>query len=262
MQVKDIISVYEAFCPTSLSMKGDVFGLQFGSLEQEVKTVMISLDIREQTVDEAIEKGIDLIIVKHAPIFKPLKNFVVTPQSLIYQKLIKHDIAVYVSHTNIDVVDGGLNDWFCEKLGITDTEYLKETQEGYGIGRIGTISEQTFEEFASKVKSAFNLEHLRLIRYGQSNPLISRVAICGGSGDDFYQDALGKGAEVYITGDIYYHTAQEMLTNGLLAFDPGHYIEVLFIEKLCQKFEEWKQDMYWNIVIFPSQVSTNPFDVI
>ena len=45
----------------------------------------------------------------------------------------------------------------------------------------------------------------------------------------FYREAMAKGTQVYITGDIYYHTAQEMITNGMLAIDPGHHIEVLML---------------------------------
>ena len=60
---------------------------------------------------------------------------------------------------------------------------------------------------------------------------ISRVAICGGSGQSFYPDALAKGADVYITGDIYYHTAQDMLSDGLLALDPG----ALYRSAFCGK---------------------------
>ena len=78
---------------------------------------MIALDVRETTVAEAIEKKVDLLIVKHAPIFRPLKNLVETAQNHIYFNLIKHDIAVYVSHTNIDIVPDGLNDWFCGFIG-------------------------------------------------------------------------------------------------------------------------------------------------
>ncbi len=49
----------------------------------------------------------DLIIVKHAPIFRPIKDLVAdNPQTKMYLDLIKHDIAVYVSHTDIDVVEG------------------------------------------------------------------------------------------------------------------------------------------------------------
>ena len=59
---------------------------------------MVALDIREQTVAEAIDHGVDLIIVKHAPIFRPIKDLVADrAQNQIYINLIKHDIAVYAA---------------------------------------------------------------------------------------------------------------------------------------------------------------------
>lgn len=102
----------KSFCPLNLSMEGDVRGLQIGSLDKDIHKVMVTLDIREQTVAEAIAKGVDLIITKHAPIYKGVKDLVSSPQRDILLDLVKHDIAVYVSHTNIDIVPGGLNDWF------------------------------------------------------------------------------------------------------------------------------------------------------
>lgn len=261
MLASDVIERYQRFCPPSLSMEGDVSGLQIGTLNKEVKRIMVALDIRETTVAEAIDKQVDLIIVKHAPIFRPLKDLVADNlQNQIYLQLIKHDIAVYVSHTDIDVVEGGLNDWFCELLGIEQTEILHETTPGYGIGRVGQISEQTLEEFALTVKETFGLDSVRLVTYAhQRQQYIQRVAICGGSGDSFYKDALAKGADVLVTGDIYYHTGQDMLTQGLLGIDPGHHIEVLFVKKVAEKLELWKDEEGWNLEILPSTVSTNPF---
>ena len=111
MLASEVISAYEAFCPQEFSMEGDSRGLQIGTLDKDIQRVMVALDIREETVAEAIEKGVDLIIVKHAPIFCPIKDLVASrPQNQIYIDLIKHDIAVYVSHTNIDIVENGLND--------------------------------------------------------------------------------------------------------------------------------------------------------
>ena len=92
--------------------------------------------------------------------------------------------------------------------------------------------------------------------------MIEKVAICGGSGQSFYKEALAKGAQLYITGDIYYHTAQDMLSEGLLALDPGHHIEVLFVEKLVEKFQDWKVEESWEVEFLASQVSTNPFKYI
>ena len=259
MKARDLIERYEAYCPQELSMEGDISGLQIGTLDKLVDRVMVTLDVRETTVAEAIEKGVDLIITKHALIFRPLSDLVATPQNKIFLDLIKHDIAVYVSHTNIDIVPDGLNDWFCDRLGIKFTKPLSLTHDSYGIGRIGDIPRQTFSEFALKVKDTFNLDSVRLVSYGQETKVIRRVAICGGSGQSFYKEALAKGADVYVTGDIYYHTAQEMITNGLLGIDPGHHIEVLFIEKLIEKMEKWKYENQWNVTFIASQAQTNPF---
>lgn len=259
MKVSQVIERYELFCPQDLSLEGDISGLQIGSLDQEVRRVMVALDIRETTVMEAIAAKVDLLIVKHAPIFRPLKNLVASPQNQIYIDLIKHDIAVYVSHTNIDVVPGGLNDWFCDLLGIQYRSNLSETKEGYGIGRIGDVLPTFFEDFARKVKEVFDLDSIRLVSYGKENPLIRRVAICGGSGQSFYPEALAKGAQLYITGDIYYHTAQEMITNGLLAIDPGHHIEVLFVDRLVDLFNTWKRENDWDVMFLASKANTNPF---
>ena len=262
MKASEVIKRYETYCPQEFSMEGDNRGLQIGTLDKDIQKVMVALDIREDTVAEAIEKGVDLIIVKHAPIFRPIKDLVASrPQNQIYIDLIKHDIAVYVSHTNIDIVENGLNDWFCQMLGVEDTTYLQETGPERGIGRIGNIRPQTFEEFASHLKEVFGLDSLRMVYYKETDlqKTISRVAICGGSGQSFYYDALAKGADVYITGDIYYHTAQDMLSDGLLALDPGHYIEVLFVKKIAELLNEWKKEKSWSLEVIASQASTNPF---
>ena len=79
MLASELIKTYEEFCPQELSMEGDVVGLQIGSLDKEIQKVMVTLDVRENTVAEAIEKGVDLIIAKHAPIFRPVKDLVSSP---------------------------------------------------------------------------------------------------------------------------------------------------------------------------------------
>ncbi|MGC4388668.1 Nif3-like dinuclear metal center hexameric protein, partial [Streptococcus suis] len=57
----------------------------------------------------------------------------------------------------------------------------------------------------------------------------------------------------------YYHTGQDMLTQGLLAIDPGHHIESLFIKKIADLLETWKAEEDWDVEILASTVSTNPF---
>lgn len=263
MKMKTVIEAYEKFCPTRLAMKDDPVGLQIGDENAEIDKVMVALNIREQTVQEAIEQQIDLIIVKHPLIFSPLKTL---RDSHFQEKLIldciRHQIAVYVSHTNIDIVQGGLNDYFCQKLEMTEIEILSETDEGEGIGRIGEIKPIFFPLFLSQFKEKFNLKHLTAVCYHDSEQIIRRVAICGGSGGKFYPEAIAKGADVYVTGDIYYHTAHDMLSQGLLAIDPGHHIEKDFIPLVAGKLKEWQQESDWQLEIIQSQANTNPFQII
>ena len=71
MLASEVIKRYEAYCPQELSMEGDVRGLQVGTLQKDIHKVMVALDIREQTVAEAIAHGVDLIIVSTRPFSVP-----------------------------------------------------------------------------------------------------------------------------------------------------------------------------------------------
>ncbi|SJZ79961.1 dinuclear metal center protein, YbgI/SA1388 family [Pilibacter termitis] len=266
MLASEVIKRFEEYCPEKLAISGDPVGLHIGTLNKEIKTVMTTLDVRPEVVCEAISKEVDLLIAKHPPIFRPAKRLDTdNPQNKMYADLLKHDINVYAAHTNIDIVEDGLNDWFCELLGIANPEFLEKTHEingkFYGIGRIGKLQEKlSLVDFTEKVKEVFTLDSCRVIAE-DFEKTIETVAICGGSGEKFYPSALEKGADLYITGDIYYHTAHDMLANGLSAIDPGHHIEVLFTEKIAEKLQTWNVENNWQLTILKSEVDTNPFKV-
>ncbi|GAB2022015.1 Nif3-like dinuclear metal center hexameric protein [Pseudolactococcus yaeyamensis] len=253
MLASDFFARYEVYCPKELAMADDPVGLQIGTLDKDIQRVMVTLDIREQTVAEAISKKVDVILAKHLVIFRPLDNLTdQDTQQKIILDLARAGISVYTSHTNIDIVENGLNDCFCELLDITETENLTV----FGLGRVGNIQPQTLGDFSEKIKAVFDLSGLTIVSYDQSlTQEIKRVAICGGSGGKFYPEAIDKKADVYVTGDIYYHTAHDMLSSGLLAIDPGHHIEVLFVKKVAQILREFKTD----VEIIESSSLTNPF---
>lgn len=122
-----VIQYMEQLAPKHVAEEGDKIGLQLGSLQKEITGVLIALDVTHEVVDEAIERGCNLIIAHHAIIFRPLQGVLTdTPMGKLYEKLIKHDIAVYISHTNLDVTEGGLNDWMAEALGIEGGVPLKD----------------------------------------------------------------------------------------------------------------------------------------
>ncbi len=125
---QSIIQIFEQLAPKQLAIPEDKIGLQVGTLHKEVKKVMLTLDVLENVVDEAIENQVNLIITHHAIIYLPLKNVRTDlSQGRIIEKLIKHDIAVYVAHTNLDAAEGGVNDVLAHKLALKETELLDAT---------------------------------------------------------------------------------------------------------------------------------------
>ncbi|MFD1955910.1 Nif3-like dinuclear metal center hexameric protein [Paenibacillus thailandensis] len=114
-----VIQLMEQLAPKHYAVENDKIGLQLGTLNKEVKKIMVALDVTEAVADEAIAAGADLIIAHHAIIYRPLAKLdTSTPAGRLYEKLIKHDIAVYISHTNLDTADGGMNDWMADLVGI------------------------------------------------------------------------------------------------------------------------------------------------
>lgn len=114
-----VVQLMEQLAPKHYAVENDKIGLQLGTLNKEVRKVLVALDVTEQVVDEAIAVGAELIIAHHAIIYRPLAKLdTSTPAGKLYEKLIKNDIAVYIAHTNLDVTDGGINDWMADLVGI------------------------------------------------------------------------------------------------------------------------------------------------
>ncbi len=126
MKLNKLIEILEFFYPSDLAESWDNVGLQIGDERTSVDRVMTSLEITNDVIDEAIERGADLIICHHPIIFKPISNLnFKSPQSRMIAKLIKNNIAVYVMHTNVDISSNGMNDWLAQVLEMKSVSILK-----------------------------------------------------------------------------------------------------------------------------------------
>ena len=129
MQVKEIISFIESLAPTAYQESYDNSGLSIGSPDSEVNSVLITLDVTEAVVDEAIGLKTDMIISHHPLIFSGLKRITgksETERCVI--KAIKNNIVIYAAHTNLDSVHGGVNSKICEKLGLKNCRVLSPAE--------------------------------------------------------------------------------------------------------------------------------------
>ena len=141
MKIKVILEALEHFAPLPLQESWDNAGLQVGLTETDASGALLCLDVNEDIVDEAIEKGCNLIVSHHPLLFRGLKqvsdaNYV----QRIVMKAVKNDIAIISMHTNMDNGKNGVNYKIAEKLGLTDVRFL-DTKQGVtpecGSGVIG-----------------------------------------------------------------------------------------------------------------------------
>ena len=118
--ISDIISHLHTIANPCLAFDWDNVGLQIGDPLQEVKKILLTLDVTNKAVEKAINEKVNLIISHHPIIYKPIKN-ITNP---LYLRLIKNNISVYCAHTNLDVVKKGVNFALAEKLGMDNLEFL------------------------------------------------------------------------------------------------------------------------------------------
>ncbi|MDT8861767.1 Nif3-like dinuclear metal center hexameric protein [Alkalihalobacillus sp. MEB130] len=364
-----LIQHFESWSPKSLAVEGDKNGLMIGTLNKEIKKVMVALDVLEEVIDEAIEKSVDLIVAHHPLLFRPLKKVDVdTPHGRIIAKAIKHDITIYAAHTNLDIAKGGVNDMMAEALGLKQTEVLaptmttslkkvvvfvpkthveevREALGNAGAGHIGNYSHCTFNsngqgtfkpeegtnpfigeketlefvdemkvetiipahlqnkviksiikahpyeepaydiypldnkgevlglgrigkletamplgEFAEHVKKAFGVKGARVV--GDLSANVQKVAVLGGDGNKYMNAAIYKGADVFVTGDVYYHVAHDAMMDGLHIVDPGHNVEKIMKQGVKRFFDDFLEQSKYDTSVIVSEPNTDPFQFV
>ena len=232
MKVKDIIKVVEEFAPLAIQEGWDNSGLCVGSPEDEVTSVLLALDCTPALVDEAMACGADMIVTHHPLIFSGLKK--ISPDDMIGEaviKAIRAGISIYAAHTNADKVIEGVSGAMAAKLGLQNVMILDEDGDGTGLGVVGDLPQpMTSEEALALVKEKFGLKVVK--SSAPMDAMISRVAMCGGSGGSLIGAARKSGAQLYISGDISYHNF--FTPEGFMIMDIGHYeseieiVDILF----------------------------------
>ena len=232
MRVKDIIKVIEDFAPLSIQEGWDNSGLCVGSPEDDVTSVLLALDCTPELVDEAVACGADMIVTHHPLIFSGLKK--ISPDDMVGEaviKAIRAGISIYAAHTSADKVLEGVSGAMAAKLGLVNVTVLDEDGEGTGLGAVGDLPQpMTAEQAVAFVKDRFALKAMKTSR--PSDGMISRVAMCGGSGGSLIKTARKAGAQLYISGDISNHNF--FTSDGFMIMDIGHYeseieiVDILF----------------------------------
>ncbi len=241
MKAYELIDWLKERFPEEAAEEWDNVGLLVGNDRKDVESVFLALDLTMDVIAQAVVTGSDMILTHHPMIFSGVKK--INNHSDLGRKiltLIREDLPYYAMHTNYDI--HGMADLSARFLNLKNTRVLSVTEKTddheEGFGRVGELPlPMTLRDFAEYVKSCNRLPDVRL--YGDPNRMVKTAAICTGSGKSFIQDVLDAHADVYVTGDIDYHTALDTMARGLPLIDAGHYgTEYIFEEGMKLLLEE------------------------
>ena len=247
----------ESIAPLSLQEDWDNSGFQL-KLSDNVNRVLVALEITDEVIDEAIEMGADLILTHHPLYFRPLKCIESGKYLSDFTiKLIKNNISVYSSHTPFDICEGGNNDYLGQLLGLENIRPM--AGDDSSITRCGTLKvPATAYEIIEKAEEALVIDSGFFKYSGELDTVIRKIGWCTGAGDEFVEMALKEGCELFISGDVKYHTAQNARSMGISLLDCGHFgTEYLFAENMASKLDKSE-----NLDILVSRVNINPFTLI
>ena len=243
MVLKEIIDIIESVAPRRQQEAWDNSGLQVGDVSREIHSVLLSVDVSEAVVAEAIKEGCDMIVSHHPLLFHGLKHLTgSTPQERCVAQAIRHNIAIYSSHTSMDKALRGVSGRMAEQLGLQDIRILVPSPEDshVGLGVIGTLPKPVlWSAWLKLVQQTFGADY---VRYTEPvTPTISCVALCGGAGAEFIPEAIAAGADTYLTADMKYHDMQAA-AGQIMAVDIDHWVSEhftrdIFAELLRDKVE-------------------------
>lgn len=215
MKVKHVLDAVWDMAPQALAEEWDNVGLLAGHPEASVSKVLCALDLTMDTLQEAIEAGAEMIVTHHPILFRGRKNLREDdPEGAVLAELVRSRIALIAMHTNFDNANPGVNDALAAALDMQDIAVAGEPAM-----RVGSIAPVALHELVRQTAQKLNT----VVRsYGNPNRVISRIAVMGGSGGDYYRAAIAAGAEAFITGEIGYHFALNAVDEGLCILEAGH----------------------------------------
>ena len=212
VRLADVIGVLDEAYPPHLAHDWDSVGLVCGDPDEFVDSVTVAVDATAAVVDSIGPRG--LLLAHHPLLLRGVDTVAAsTPKGALIHRMIRSGVALFTAHTNADAASPGVSDALAEVLGLTVDAVLDpaaDGPDGVGIGRIGTLAEpKRFADFVARVSSVLPQTSWGVRAAGDPDAVISRVAVCGGSGDSLLPAARAAGVQAYLTADLRHHPADE-----------------------------------------------------
>lgn len=255
MRLEQIQEIIETKSPLELQEPWDNSGFQIVTGENDIKSILVAMEITGKVIDEAETCGADLIVVHHPMFFNPIKA--IDRKDIVggyVVRLIKKGISVYASHTPFDKCAGGNNDYLANLLDLEDVGVMATDLSGFC--RTGYVKENiSANELIDRISKRFKIDREFMTFAGNLNSLVKKIGICTGAGGEFLSAAAEDGCDLFVTGDVKYHTAQTAREMGFNLLDIGHYgSEKIFTENMGDFLKKKT-----GLEVIQSKENLNPF---
>ncbi|XP_050084158.1 NIF3-like protein 1 [Anopheles aquasalis] len=227
IMVDGVVAKLNEFAPESLCEKWDNVGLLIEPyMRRVVSNILLTIDLTEMVMSEAVSLNAEFIISYHPPIFAPLKR--ITQKSWkerIVTLCLQEGIAVYSPHTCWDNVTNGVNDWLAAALPLASAQPIQEnlSNPSYGSGRICVVQgELTLDRAIERIKKYTQVKTLQVARSHSAlmnDTPIRTFAVCAGSGGSVLK---GVKADLYITGEMSHHEILDATHQNIHVVLLGH----------------------------------------
>lgn len=206
---------FDTAVPFSLGFSWDSGGISLLANNNESSRIAVALDVTVASVNFAASVGAGILVTHHPAVFGKIDS--VRCDDSVGNRLItavRNNVSLLAYHTRLDNAPGGVNDTLCAAAGIT------ETYEFTPCARMGRITVPvTPQQFGQSVAKALNSDRVRVFA---NNPLVSRVAVCSGSGGDIIRAAYLAGADTLLTGEAKYNYELDAAEYGVNLITAGH----------------------------------------
>ena len=224
MQLHEIIDIIETIAPLSGAASWDNSGMQLAGGKNAIHTLAVCLDPTPAAIRRAVQLEAQLLVSHHPLLLTPRLPAVLDAFHEALSLLFKADMALYSAHTSLDAAMDGPAGWPAQELALHETRVLEPCPRPrnplHGFGCAGDLPEAlSLDELLTRLARHIRLDGASLSGPPVDRP-IKRIAYCPGSGASFAQAAAEAGADIFLTGDVKYHSA---LDAPLPLLDVGHH---------------------------------------
>lgn len=213
-----VVEVLETLYPLRYAESWDAPGLIVGDPTAGVRRIEFAADPTMAVVDQAIERGADLLICHHPLLFRAVHTVSgLGAHGDIVRRLHEARCALWVGHTNADASWRGTGVAAADLFGVVDQRPLvpiddPQAEHPVGLGRVGRLAEpMTLEAFARRVADALPHTELGVQVCGPLDAAVNTVAVLPGSGDSLFDEVRAAGVDVYVTSDLRHHPATDAI---------------------------------------------------